>query len=235
MTHTIQQWHKSGHVHALQTSNTLIDEAFDIHPNHSDPQQMTQLASIFALPHQPKFVKQVHGSKVIEYENMPSKDFNTEADACFTRAPGVICSVLTADCLPVLMTDTNGTFVAAIHCGWRSLYANILSATINIINPSHEINVWFGPCIQPSQYEVDEEFVNNYLSKHPYAAEAFSPISNLKSFANLYQLAEMQLNNMGINNISKANECTHTDPRYYSWRENQTPKRNATLIWMSPA
>lgn len=234
MTHLIHHWHTPNHVHALQTTNTLDNEVFDIHPEYSNQQQLEHLSSKFNLPHQPKFLRQVHGGNVIEYTAQTETGFNHQADACFTRATNVICGILTADCLPVLMTDTKGSFVAAVHCGWRSLYADILSITLNIINPRDEVLVWFGPCIQQAQYEVGEDFVDNYLSKHPNAASAFKPVSNNKSFASLYQLAESQLNKLNINNISKSHECTYLDSNYYSWRENQTPQRMASLIWLAP-
>jgi hypothetical protein len=140
---------------------------------------------------------------------------------------------MTADCLPILLTDTVGSFVAAIHCGWRSLYANILPKTIEAIRPKHDVLAWFGPCIQADQYEVDEQFVTHYLNKHPDAVDAFAAIKNSKSQASLYRMAQVQLQGLGIDNIAFINECTYLDEKYHSWRQNQATKRMATMAWIS--
>ncbi len=216
----------------MQTTCHLKQEAFDIHPNRSTPHQLQELVRQFQLPHQPHFLKQVHDSKIIEYKEPLKLNFSEQADACFTRSKNVVCAVMTADCLPVLLTDTSGSFVAAVHCGWRSLYASILNKTIEQINPSNKVLAWFGPCIQQAQYEVDTDFVNNYCQKHLKSSGAFTPIVNGKSHANLYQLAKQQLIENGIENVSASNECTFLDSNYYSWRKNQTTHRMATMIWI---
>lgn len=175
----------------------------------------------------------MHGNQVLEYTEQPKSQLVQQADACFTRKRGVICSVMTADCLPVLLTDKLGTFVAAIHCGWRSLYAGILKKTVNQINSKHPLLAWFGPCIQQLQYEVDEPFIDHYLKKHPNSNTAFSDIKAGKSSANLYLMAQIQLNELDIQLIDTTNQCTFLCSNYYSWRQNNTTKRMASLIWLS--
>ncbi|TDR20850.1 peptidoglycan editing factor PgeF [Marinicella litoralis] len=240
MTHLINQWQRPARVKVLQTSRSLINplsnptNGFDVHPNHADPDHMHALITAFELPHEPIFMQQVHGNQVIEYLEPPKAHFDVQADACFTRLPDVICAVMTADCLPVIMTDTEGSFVAAVHCGWRSLYANILSQTLEAINPQHEVLVWFGPCILQDQYEVDESFVVNYLKRHPDANNAFTEIIDHNSLASLYTMAEIQLQNLGIKQIQQSMECTYLNKQYYSWRENSTPHRMGTMAWIKP-
>lgn len=233
MTHLIETWPGPEQVKVLQTSRTINEQSFDIHPNHSHPQQIQQLVKQFQLPHEPKFLQQVHGSEVIEYIKKPTANLLTKADACFTRQPDIICSIMTADCLPVLLTDTQGTFVAAVHCGWRSLFDDILVKTIERINPLHPLLAWFGPCIQQNNYEVDEQFVTNYLTRHPKTSSAFTAIIQGKSFADLTLMAETQLQQITTCVINRSETCTYTDPDYYSWRENQTPKRLASMIWLT--
>ncbi len=234
MTHLIKPWLIPDCVHAVQTTQyfTGIQGTFDVHPQQANADEMEKLKQHFNMPHIPRFLKQVHEATVIEYHEPPSSDFTRHADACFTRRPDIVCAVMSADCLPVLLTDTLGTFVAAVHCGWRSLYAEILSHTIEAINPSHQILAWFGPCIQQAQYEVDETFVRNYLDKHSDCETAFTPIIKGKSHANLYQLALLQMQKISDCQISFANECTYLDDRYYSWRKDQTTQRMASLIWL---
>ncbi|MGJ8663107.1 MAG: polyphenol oxidase family protein, partial [Marinicella sp.] len=147
--------------------------------------------------------------------------------------PGVICSVMTADCLPILLTDQMGSFVAAVHCGWRGLYANIIAETVNAINSHNEIIAWLGPCIQAAQYEVDEEFKNHYLKQHPNVGHAFSPLIKGKCQADLYQLASIQLHKLDIKNLTQSNQCTFLNADYYSWRENQTAARMASMAWLT--
>lgn len=233
MTHLIDNWQKPAHVHALQTSRVLNQTKFDIHPNHSNTNQIKQLQKKFELPHAPHFLQQVHSNQIIEYKTPAQSSFQFQADACFSRAKDVVCAIMTADCLPVLLTDTAGSFIAAVHCGWRSLHANILNQTIKRINTESEILAWFGPCIQQAQYEVGADFVDNYLQHHSTAANAFTPIIKGKSLASLYMLAEQQLTQCGVKNISSSGECTFLDTNYYSWRANQTEHRMATMIWLS--
>jgi YfiH family protein len=234
MTHLIEHWYQPDHVKAIQTTNKLNQhQNFDIHPNHADAKLINQLIDSFNLPHQPHFMRQVHHNRVIEYINQPESQLSVQADACFTRQPSVICAVMTADCLPVLLTDSAGSFVAAVHCGWRSLYANILSETINKINSEHPITAWLGPCIQQPQYQVDEAFVINYLKQQPNSQQAFTPVKQGKSLASLNAMAQIQLHELGVKHIQTANQCTFLRPDYYSWRQNKTAKRMATMLWMT--
>jgi hypothetical protein len=235
MTYRINNWLQPKQVIGLQSTESLLNLShFDIHPNHSNSAAINQLINHYQLPHEPKFLHQVHGNHVVEYEETPKDQLIIKADACFTRTPDVICAVMTADCLPVLITDTAGSFVAAVHCGWRSLYSNILAKTIQAIQPKHDVLVWFGPCIQVKQYEVDQSFVINYLNHHPDAASAFTPVINSKSHANLNRMAQIQLHKLGITQIVMNNECTYLDDRYYSWRQNKTIKRMASMTWITP-
>lgn len=231
MTHVINKWQKPLHIKALQTSNVLQTQAFDIHPNQARPAQQRELKQHFKLPHTPVFLQQIHTAHVVEFTKPPAAHFVHQADACFTRSKDVLCAIMTADCLPVLMTDVAGSFIAAVHCGWRSLYAGILQKTLQQIEPENQVLVWFGPCIQQAQYEVGADFVTNYLKQHPTTEAAFTPIINGKSHASLYALATNQLQHSGVNHIESSNECTYLDPSYYSWRRNQTLHRMATMIW----
>jgi len=232
MTYLIDQWHKPSRVLALQTTkNFASNNQFDLHPKQQNKASIQQLVSTFNLPHNPFFLQQVHGSQVVEYMQAPKRQFDTQADACFTRQSHIVCAVMTADCLPVLMTDSEGSFVAAIHCGWRSLYDNILHKTLQAINTEHDVICWFGPCIQQPQYEVNEAFKQHYLNQHPSAVNAFTPIINGHCFADLYQLAELQLEAWDVK-INQSHECTFSNSNYHSWRQDQSKKRMASMVWL---
>ncbi len=233
MTHLIEQWQCPENVVAVQTSQSLISEQnFSVHPSHASPSQILALTESFGLPHQPSFLHQVHGNEIAEYHQPPIGQMHTKADACFTRKTDVICAVMTADCLPVLMTDIKGTFIAAVHCGWRSLFANILQDTLTAIKPDHQVLAWFGPCIQPAQYEVGDEFVEHYLAKHPDSHTAFITTSSGKIHADLSAMATQQLSQAGVTNIEQDGHCTYLSTAYHSWRQNQTAKRMATMAWL---
>jgi len=234
MTHLITDWPVPHRVHALQTTNRCgSDTAFDVHPTHN-PQLNQQLVQAgFKLPAPVRMLKQVHGDRVVEYHDTPNKDFQYNADACFTRQPGVVCAVMTADCLPVLLTDVEAGFVAAVHCGWRSLYAGILSRVIAAIQPDHQVLAWLGPCIQQPQYEVTTEFRDLYLAQHPTAVDAFTTAVDGHCHASLTAMARQQLSALQITRVSQDSRCTYKDPDLYSWRRNQPPQRLASMIWLN--
>lgn len=234
MTHCIESWQQPTPVKAIQTTRVFKQHlAFDMHPKQSNPKFIQQLVTEFGLPHPPVFLQQVHSNRVIEYSQQPDAQSAQQADACFTRQKDVVCAVLAADCLPVLLTDTAGSFVAAVHCGWRGLYADILSHTLKQINPQHQVLAWLGPCIQQPQYEVDESFVNKYLIQQPNSRSAFTAIKAGKSQACLVTMARIQLNTLNVKHIETANQCTYLSPNLYSWRQNNTSKRQASLLWLS--
>jgi len=234
MTHLIEQWQRPANVVAVQTTQSLNSHNhFSVHPSESKPPLIKQLMLNFDMPHEPMFLHQVHDNNIVEYHCQPEMQMQIQADACFTRLPNVICAIMTADCLPVLLTDTKGSFIAAIHCGWRSLYANILLKTLSTISPSHDVLAWLGPCIQQAQYEVGADFVDRYVNKHPETRHAFTPVAGGKSLADLNLLATSQLKQAGVQYIEKDLRCTLLDPDFYSWRQNQTTSRMATLAWLN--
>jgi YfiH family protein len=234
MTHLITDWPVPHRVHALQTSNTCGSVTdFDVHPAHNPLLNQQLSLAGFAIPAPVNLLKQVHGDQVVEYPQSTSQTASLEADACFTRQAGIVCAVMTADCLPVLLTDDRGGFVAAVHCGWRSLYAGILARVIEAVKPEHQVLAWLGPCIQQLQYEVTTAFRDHYLDQHPEASEAFTTVVNGHCQASLSTMAKHQLSALNITRISEDQRCTHSDDNLYSWRRNQTTKRLASMIWMT--
>jgi YfiH family protein len=142
---------------------------------------------------------------------------------------------MTADCLPVLLTDDQGSFVAAVHCGWRSLYAGILSQVMATVASEHQVLAWLGPCIQQPQYEVTTEFRDHYLQQHPDSADAFTTPVKEHCHASLTVMARRQLLTLNIKHISQDERCTFNNHRLYSWRRDQTTRRLASLIWIDQA
>ncbi len=191
----------------------------------------TILAETLKLPTEPIWLTQVHSTQAIAAQ---STYLNGTADATYTHQTGQICVVLTADCLPVLLCDRQGTTVAAVHAGWRGLAAGILETILQYFQvPAQDILVWLGPAIGPQAFEVGDEVRTAFIQALPLAQAAFTPSRQGHWLANLYQLAQQRLNQQGVTHIYGGDFCTYTDPaRFYSYRRDKITGRMASLIWL---
>ncbi|WP_286973780.1 peptidoglycan editing factor PgeF [Pseudomonas sp.] len=179
----------------------------------------------------PAWLSQVHDVAVVEAD--PTQVLS--ADGSWTATPGVACTVMTADCLPVLFCDRAGKRVAAAHAGWRGLAAGVLEATLDemTIEPEETL-VWLGPAIGPQAFEVGAEVREAFVAQHANAVEAFKPSENSGRFmADIYQLARIRLAARGITAVYGGDFCTVTDPRFYSYRLANRTGRFASLIWLA--
>lgn len=179
----------------------------------------------------PAWLRQVHGTAVVQAEPGQAP----EADASWTATPGIACTVMTADCLPLLFCDRAGSRVAAAHAGWRGLAAGVLEATLDVlaVAPS-EVLVWLGPAIGPQAFEVGGEVREAFVAAHPQAAAAFGPASRAGHYlADLYQLARIRLAARGVTAVYGGDFCTYSDPRFYSYRRAARTGRFASLIWLA--
>lgn len=201
-----------------------------------DPMSVTanrQRLSPF-LPSEPVWLNQVHGVEVIDA--VAAGCAVPDADASYAVAKGVVCVVMTADCLPVLLCNESGTVVAAIHAGWRSLLDGVIEQTVNVIRQrsSDPLMAWFGPGIGPQAFEVGDEVKAAFVAKHALASHAFVATENGKWLGDIYALARIRLNDVGVTAIYGGGLCTYTDAeRFYSFRRDGTTGRMATLIWLS--
>jgi YfiH family protein len=186
-----------------------------------------RLTDHFAI--QPAWLQQVHGIAVAHAD--PS--LVATADASWTATPGIACTAMTADCLPVLFCDRAGTRVAAAHAGWRGLAAGVLEATLDTLAlPPEEVLVWLGPAIGPQAFEVGPEVRETFVLQLPEAAKAFVPSKNAGKFmADIYQLARLRLAARGVTAVYGGGFCTVTDPRFFSYRRSPRTGRFASLIW----
>lgn len=185
------------------------------------------------LPGEPAWLKQVHGTRVVDAA-LPSSDA-IEADAAYARQAGAVCVVMTADCLPVLFCNRAGTVVAAAHAGWRGLQAGVLEATIAAMGEAPgNLLAWLGPAIGPARFEVGDEVRAAFVASDPEAAQAFAPASPGKWLADIYRLAERRLRTAGLASIHGGGLCTVSDgERYFSYRRDGVTGRMATLIWLA--
>ena len=202
-----------------------------------DPKAVQQNRSLlvdkFDLPHPPLFLTQTHSTKVIE---LPFTGSNVEADAVYTQQANQVCLVMTADCLPVLFFNKEGTEVAAAHAGWRGLCDGILEETVAKFKcPTSDIIAWLGPAIGPTAFQIGEEVVEQFCAFDPNAKLAFTPdlTTSGKFLGNLYQLATQRLNKLGITEISGGGHCTYTEQdKFFSYRRDKKTGRMASLIWI---
>ncbi|WP_207280850.1 peptidoglycan editing factor PgeF [Pseudomonas sp. FW300-N2F2] len=178
----------------------------------------------------PAWLQQVHGIAVVEAD--PTQV--ATADASWTATPGIACTAMTADCLPVLFCNRAGTRVAAAHAGWRGLANGVLEATLDSLAvPANEILAWLGPAIGPQAFEVGPEVREAFIAQLPEAVKAFAASPNAGKFlADIYQLARLRLSARGITAVYGGGLCTVNDPRFFSYRRNPRTGRFASLIWI---
>lgn len=185
-----------------------------------------------------QWLEQVHGSYVAEIEQ--HNVLPIVADAAITRQKRLALAIMTADCLPILLADKNGTEIAAIHAGWRPLADNIIEKTINKMHtPAKNICAWLGPCIGWQAFEVGEEVKHKFIGNSEIFAKAFIPTENdivnstapTKYLADIMMIASMQLEQLGIEEIANVKDCTYTNAnKYYSFRRDGRTGRMASVI-----
>jgi len=183
------------------------------------------------LPQEPKWLRQVHGSAVIDADAVAASA--PEADASVARSPGTVCAVLIADCVPVLFSNRAGSIVAVAHAGWRGLAHGVIERTLAAIGeePS-ELVAYLGPGIGPGAFEVGAEVREAFLARAREDAAAFSPHAPGKWLADLFMLARNRLQRAGVGETSGGGMCTYSDPaRFFSYRRDRTTGRMAALIW----
>lgn len=199
-----------------------------------DPAAVAANRGRLGLPVEPCWLQQVHGTQVAVLEG--NGQIGIEADAAYSRTPGVICAVLTADCLPVLLCDRAGREVAAVHAGWRGLQAGIIEATLEQFQaPAGELLAWLGPAIGPEAYEVGDEVRQAFVDRDSAAADGFVAGRTGHWLMDIYALARQRLQRTGIEQISGGEYCTYSDSeRFYSYRRDGTTGRMASVIWLMP-
>lgn len=183
------------------------------------------------LPEMPRWLDQVHGTDVVRLPSAHAEAL--QADACITREAGVVCAIMTADCLPMLFCSDDGREVAAAHAGWRGLCAGVLENTLaQFASPVGQIHAWLGPAIGPDAFEVGSEVRAAFMTKDERARQAFRP-AGAKYFADIWLLAQQRLEAAGVKSVSMTRRCTfHESGDFFSFRRDGTTGRMASLIWL---
>jgi len=232
--------------HALNANGTANFSLFV----NEDPKlvylRRTELAKMLGYPIY-WLSKQIHGTRVVNFSNTNFSElitcisshqyhFDEPADAVWTNRTNSIIGILTADCLPILVWNQQGTYIAAIHAGWRGLQAGIIKNTVDSLNINpDELYAWIGPAIGTQAFQVGYDVYDAFCSQIPEATLAFYPDPKHpdKWLADLNLLATMHLNAVGINNITSSSICTSLDSeKWFSYRCSQQSGRFASLIWI---
>ena len=205
-----------------------------------------------ALQARPVFLNQVHRWNTVALD--AATPDATQADACLTVQPGVACTIMVADCLPVLFCDPEGTAVAAAHAGWRGLAGaagegggeGVLEAVLKRFwaaapvpraQSASKTIAWLGPCIGPTAFEVGPEVKAAFEEQDPRAAGMFRPRGEGKWLADLQGLARLRLAALGVTQVygndGSAAWCTVGNPsRFFSHRRDRVSGRLAAAVWL---
>ena len=215
----------TGHYASLNLATHVGDRLASVLRNRQN------LAARLQLPSEPCWLQQVHGTAVVRASGV--SDDPLVADAAHTSESGVVCVVMTADCLPVLLCSAQGHSVAALHAGWRGLVGGIIETTVAGMDAAPAL-AWLGPALGTQAFEVGDEVRDAFLARSPAHAAGFRPgrISG-KWQADLYGLARQILQAQGITAIHGGHHCTASEPeRFFSYRrDGSVTGRMASLIW----
>ncbi|MGE0072681.1 MAG: peptidoglycan editing factor PgeF, partial [Thiomonas sp.] len=189
---------------------------------------------------QPCYLQQVHGVDVADLDRCFQDDAEPVADAACCTRPGLVATVLVADCLPVLFAAPGGRAVAAAHAGWRGLAGGVLEASLHALcqragcAPS-EVQVMFGPAIGPGAFEVGDEVRAAFVGQNAELAAAFAPGRPGKWLADIWLLARLRLQRAGVQaqRIGGGGWCTVSNPgRFFSYRRQAVTGRQAGCVWI---
>jgi YfiH family protein len=232
-------WPAPSHIKALTTTRKggFSKQPFDsfnlaLHVN-DDVEQVLKNRHLLnqSLPSSPFWLSQTHTNKVVELtadtSNTPP---NESFDGSFTSQAGVVCTVMTADCLPILLTDIQGSFVAAVHAGWRGLADGIIENSLsNIKTDTSDVLAWLGPAIGPECFEVEYDMKNQFADDEQAAFKVYGD----KWLCDIYALAVKRLNKLGVSKIYGGDHCTFKeDEQFYSYRRDGVCGRMASCIWI---
>lgn len=237
-------WPAPARVHAAVTTrlgpgvSAPPFDRFNLSSRHGDAADAvltnrSALLQSLRLSAEPRWLHQVHGTHVAELGPLRSQS-EPEADAAVSHIPGTVLSILTADCLPVLLCADDGSEIGAAHAGWRGLAGGVLEATLTqmIRAPSHVL-AWLGPCIGAASYEVGAEVRAAFLAHDETAAACFAATRPGHWLCDLAGLARQRLAAAGVARIHGGGFDTYTDSRFYSYRrDGASSGRFASVIWL---
>lgn len=212
----------------LNLGARVADDAATVAANRA------RLCRALGLPAEPGWLRQAHGTRVIRLGASDSRE-PPEADAAWTDRAGIVCAVLTADCLPVVLASEPAGAVATVHAGWRGLAGGVLEAAVAAMpGDPGRYRAWLGPAIGPAAFEVGPEVRAALLEGDAGACRAFRRGRGDRWLADLYALASRRLLAAGVGRVDGGGYCTfHDERRFFSHRRDGAETgRMATLAWL---
>ncbi|WP_350431624.1 peptidoglycan editing factor PgeF [Shewanella sp. H8] len=190
------------------------------------------LSETLSLPAKPTWLEQVHGTNIVDLQTLSADSSITLADGSYCNQFGHVCAVMTADCLPILLCNQQGTEVAAVHAGWRGLCEGVIEQALTMFKSAPStLNAYLGPAIGSSSFEVGAEVRDAFINKDPQASRYFVR-HHTKYLGDLVGLAKLRLSAAGVIQVYSADVCTFSDPDYFSYRRDKQTGRMASLIWL---
>jgi len=186
------------------------------------------------LPSLPIWLNQTHSTQVVILNEWTEKLL--DADGIFTTTPGIVCSIMTADCLPILLVNKAGTEIAAVHAGWRGLVNGIIKNAIDCFSEPGQVIAWIGPAISGRFFEVGDEVRQQFIQENINRLSAFSQKNGIdgKWMCDLPLMAKQELVSLGVDSVSLSGLCTYEDERrFYSYRRDGQTGRHASFIWIN--
>jgi len=192
------------------------------------------------LPASPLWLDQVHGTRVLDADPFESVgDVPPQADAAFTTRRDRVLAIMVADCLPIAISDAQGTIVAAVHAGWRGLADGVIEATLAQLRRARpdqqHWRAWIGPAIGPGAFEVGADVVQAFLKVDAQSSACFVAREGMRDkwLADLPALAARRLQLAGVTDVSHADRCTASEPdMFFSYRRDGVCGRMVLLAWL---
>ena len=183
------------------------------------------------VPAEPLWLHQVHGTRV---HDAHLEGAALEGDAFVLRAPGPVCAIQAADCMPVVLADERAEALGIAHAGWRGLAAGVLEATLHAMGtPPGRVIAWLGPAIGPEVYEVGADVRDAFVARDAAAQSTFVAVRPQHWLLDLYAIARQRLARAGVERIFGGTWCTYSDrERFFSFRRDRTSERMAALAWL---
>lgn len=240
MRFNFAQWPCPSNVMAGTATRLKGHSQYPFHNNNlamhvgDNEQQVLQnrqaLAKQLAFINEPIWLEQTHTNHCVVAE----KEIERHADASITREKHLPLVVLTADCLPIVLCNQQGSEIAAIHAGWRGLFNGIIENTLAKMNSQvSTLMAWVGPAICQNCYEVGDEIYHAFTTKWPQTQAAFKA-NQMKWLANLPAIAEYVLNQQGVKSVFQSGLCTfESNQEYFSYRREPQTGRIGTFIWLN--
>lgn len=208
----------------LNLAQHVGDEVSNVEKNRKS------LIMYLNLQSKPIWLNQTHSTDIISVNTLSE---NLNADGSFTTEQNKICAIMTADCVPILFCNKDGTKIAAIHAGWKGICNGIIENAIKTFSQPETVLAWIGPCISSEYYEVGKDVYERCLNHSNLLKSAFDQSDKNHWHCDLAQIVKILLKSNKVGSIYDCNLCTYKrDDLFFSCRRDGNTGRTASMVWM---